>query len=172
MTKNAIMPMPSKVSSTSARVFVADVSGSMAGRKFDRLKESLRRTIDETGAAILAFNHVARWCPSIDHLPSPDGSTNLGDAFRTAAERFPAEVIVISDGCPDDEGDALRAASFIPGTISCVFVGEDDSGRGMEFMRKLARLGGGEAIHRDLTKASSIEADVRGMLALDKPIAL
>lgn len=168
----AIVPVPASVSSTSARVLIADVSGSMQGRKYDRLKESLRRTAAETGASIIAFSDTAVWCRSVDHLPEPEGSTNLSDALRLASERFPAEVVVISDGHPNDPDDAIRAAAFIPGIISCVFIGDDGDGRGMEFMRRLARVGGGEAVHRDLSRVASIEDDVRGMLALDKPIAL
>lgn len=171
-TPLAIIPAATRVEATAARVFIADVSGSMRGRKYDRLKDSLRRTASDVGAAVVAFNYVARWCDSVDDIPPPEGGTDLAAALRLAAGRFPAEVVVFSDGLPNDERAALEAAALVPGIISCVFVGDDGDRAGMDFMRKLARVGGGEAVHRDLDKVASIEADVRAILALDAPIAL
>lgn len=51
-------------------------------------------------------------------------------------------------------------------------VGDDDDMRGAEFMRRLARVGGGTMVHKDLAKNVAIEGALRGMLSLPLPIAL
>lgn len=167
----AVSLAPPSVGGTAAIVLIADVSASMRGRKYDRLKASIRDMVDER-ALLLAFSWRTWWCETVDGMPRPEGDTDLAAALLAAAERFPAKVVVLSDGVPNDELAALKAADAIPGVISCVFIGDDDDRAGMEFMRKLARVGGGEAIHRDLTKVASVKADVRAMLALDAPITL
>jgi len=167
----AVSLAPPSVGGTAAIVLIADVSASMRGRKYDRLKASIRDMVDER-ALLLAFSWRTWWCETVDGMPRPEGDTDLAAALLAAAERFPAKVVVLSDGVPNDELAALKAADAIPGVISCVFIGDDDDRAGMEFMRKLARVGGGEAIHRDLTKVASVKADVRAMLALDAPVAL
>jgi len=167
----AVSLAPPSVGGTAAIVLIADVSASMRGRKYDRLKASIRDMVNRK-ALLLAFSWRTWWCETADDMPRPEGDTDLAAALLVAAEKFPAKVIVLSDGVPNDEQAALRAADRIPGVISCAFVGDDDDRAGMEFMRKLARVGGGDVIHRDLGKIASIEADVRAMLALDAPIAL
>lgn len=157
---------------TASRVIVADVSGSMRGERIRRLQASLERIWSDVGAKLLAFNWQLLWCDSPANLPPPDGSTNLAAALYEAAKLSPAEVIVISDGRPDDEEAAIHAAAAIPGVISTFFCGADSDVRGKAFLARLARVGGGEFACKDIGKCVSIESEIRGIIALDKPIAL
>lgn len=161
-----------QVEATSAVVIVCDVSGSMKGRKVERLRKELARLWPEIKARLLWFNDSCGWIDGPGQLPHPEGGTWLHDALDRAGEVFPSEVIVISDGLPACERSALESAARLPGTVNVVFVGGDDDHRGADFMRRLARAGGGVMVHKDIAKNLSIEGDLRGMLALPPPIAL
>lgn len=161
-----------RVEDTSAVVILCDVSGSMRGRKIERLRKELGRLWPEIRARLMWFADGNGWIDGPAQLPGPEGGTYLADALDRAATVFPSEVIVISDGLPESEDRALEAAARLPGIINVVFVGGDDDMRGAEFMRRLARAGGGVMVHKDLAKNLSIEGDLRGMLALPPPIAL
>ena len=154
-------------------VVLADVSGSMKGDKIQRLQRELRSIWPERpGARLLSFASSLSWCDSPSDLPGAAGSTNLTGALDVAADVWPGEVLVISDGMPDNPASALEAAKKIPGTISVLFVGSDDDREGAEFLRKLALMGGGESCHKDLAKHSSLASELRSMLALPPPISL
>ena len=161
-----------EIQDTASTVIIADVSGSMRGDKITRLKRELSNLWPEINARLLAFSDVARWCDGPNDLPEVGGSTNLRRALELAAKVWPSEVIVISDGRPQDETGALDAASLIPGTVSVLFVGPDDDQIGADFMRRLAALGGGLFAHRDLARNLAIGDDLRKMLALPAPISL
>lgn len=153
-------------------VVIADVSGSMRGENISRLKTELNFLWSEINARLLAFSDDARWCDGPNDLPDAGGSTNLRQALEVAAKVSPAEVIVISDGRPQDTRGALEAALLIPGTISVSFVGPENDSIGANFMRELAILNGGRFAHRDLAKHRALEGALREMLALAAPIPL
>lgn len=154
-------------------VILADVSGSMRGDKIARLKRELTAVWAEIpGARLMSFATDLRWLGGPGSLPAAGGGTDLKGALIAALEVWPGEVLVISDGLPDDQAGALEAARQIPGTISVLFVGADEDHGGAEFMRKLALLGGGMYAAKDLAKHVAISSDLRGMLALPPPIAL
>jgi len=155
-----------------AVVVIADVSGSMRGEKITRLRRELGRIWPEIEARLLAFSDNSRWVDGPQDLPEPGGGTDLRGAFETAAKLWPSEVIVISDGLPQDEAGALKAAQLVPGMISVLFVGSDDDQRGADFMQRLALIGGGQFARKDLGKNLSIGGELRSMLALPAPIAL
>lgn len=161
-----------EVQDSASVVILADVSGSMRGEKILRLKRELSRLWPEITARLLAFAYDAKWCDGPDDLPDVGGGTDMRRAFEVAATVWPSEVIVISDGRPQDEAGALIAVQLIPGTISVLFVGGDEDLAGADFMRRLAALGGGMFAHRDLAKNLSIGGELREMLALPAPISL
>lgn len=154
-------------------VFLLDVSSSMIGRKIEVLKKTLANLWPEYKARLLVFSDSCRWIDSPTRIPQPDGSTDLTGALEMAAAACPSQVIVISDGLPNCEESALEAADLIPGVIDVFFCGDDEDRDGAEFLRKLARRGGGRFAHKDLGKGLAIGQDLRGMLALaPPPIAL
>ena len=125
---------------------------------------------DMKGARLIAFGFTAAWIQGgPEKIPEPSGSTDMKGALRLAGTVWPSEVIVISDGLPDDPEGTLQVAAQLPGTISVLFVGDDGDLRGAEFMRRLARVGGGVMVHRDLAKNLSIGGEMRAMLALPSP---
>jgi Mg-chelatase subunit ChlD len=155
-----------------AIVILADTSGSMRGTKIQRLRTELGKLWPEIHGRLMSFSDRIDWLDGPEDLPEPMGGTDLTGALELAATVFPSEVIVISDGLPADEASALKAAELIPGTISVLFVGSDDDQRGLEFLRRLAAVGGGIFAKKDLGKHLEIGNEIREMLALPPPIAL
>lgn len=156
-----------------ALVIVCDLSSSMGGRKFDRLKSELEKLWpDLEGARLVAFSDQARWVDGPAHLPRVGGGTYLADALLLAGRASPPEVLVISDGLPADGARALEVAARLPGTVSVLFVGDDGDLPGQEFMRELARVGAGAYARKDIGKHLEIACEVRGLLALPPPIAM
>lgn len=157
-----------------AVVVMCDTSGSMRGNKIERLKRELVKLWPELGKArLMSFADHPEWIdggPSA--LPPVGGNTDLAAALTLAQGVWPSEVIVISDGLPQDEEAALAAAQNLPGTISVLFIGDEMDQRGADFMRRLALVGGGMFAHKDLARSMAIEGTLRGMLALPAPIAL
>lgn len=154
-------------------VILADVSGSMAGSKIRRLTEGLRDVWGRVrGAKLLAFNDHVRWIDGPDRIPTPDGGTNLALALQRANELFPSLVYVFSDGLPFNPQESLEEAAKCPGVVDVMFIGSDNDIVGAEFMRRLARAGGGTMVHRDLGKIAAIGGDIGKMLALPAPITL
>lgn len=171
MRTNEILHRP--VQDTCAIVVCCDVSGSMRGQKIVRLREELTRLWPEVKAKLICFGFTSRWVEGgPNNLPEPSGSTDMRGALELAGTVFPSEVIVISDGRPDDEQGTLDAAAMLPGVINVLFVGDDGDTHGAAFMRRLAAVGGGVMCHRDLAKNMSIGGELRSMLALPPPIAL
>jgi Mg-chelatase subunit ChlD len=158
-----------KVTEPAAVVVLADVSGSMRGNKIERLKRELTRLWPEINARLIAFADRPEWVANPQSLPGVGGGTDLAAALTVAALAWPSEVIVISDGLPRDEQAALDAAQAIPGTISVLFIGDEEDQRGADFMRRLAMVGGGMFAHKDLARSMSIEGSLRSMLALPAP---
>jgi len=162
--------MPVKVEDSSAVVICCDVSGSMAGQKIIRLRQELQRLWPEIKARLICFGFTARWVEGGPNaLPEPSGSTDMRGALELAGTVWPSEVIVISDGRPDDQEGTLEVARMLPGTISVLFVGADEDQHGAAFMRRLAAVGGGTMVHKDLARNMAIGGDLRGLLALPSP---
>ncbi len=156
-----------------AVVILADVSGSMRGNKIERLKRELQKLWPELGKArLMSFAFQPEWVEGPHALPAVGGGTDLAAALTLAAGAWPSEVIVISDGLPQDEQAALDAAQAIPGTISVLFIGDEGDHQGADFMRRLALVGGGMFAHKDLARSMAIEGTLRGMLSLPAPIAM
>jgi uncharacterized protein YegL len=156
-----------------AVVILADCSGSMTGEPIRQLREKLGRIWPSLhGARLFAFESVAAEVESPDRLPDhPGGSTALHLALERAAELHPGEVIVISDGAPDDAEAALAAARKLPGTVQAIFVGDEVRNReAVEFMTRLARENGGRVITRRLSDPA-FEVTMRRLMGLPSPVS-
>ena len=135
---------------------LVDISGSMdqsdarGGKsRYDVAQEELARLQANLPGklAIIAFSRETIFVPS-GSLPGTQGTTNLAGAlkFARAADKIPdMRFIVISDGEPDDEREALSEAKLYRNKIDTVYVGPD-GGSGQAFLNKLARSKGGEAL--------------------------
>lgn len=156
-------------SAGSGQVVLADVSGSMAEDAWGgrRKVEVLRGALEGAGPArLIAFASRPTPVSSPAALPEPGGSTALHLALDEAARVRPARTLVVSDGRPDSEWDALAAADRLPGAIDVIYVGPDGDHAAIDFMRRLASRGGGRYHGCDLRRSSAplLGSAVRALL--------
>lgn len=139
-------------------IILIDVSGSMSiadaemeGKPIARYARAcaelarLQRTMAGK-IAVIAFSDSATFCPG--GVPThPAGTTALAEALRFAriADDGEMRYVVVSDGEPDSEREALAEAKRYTSKISTVFVGPP-GGTGEEFLQRLARASGGRAM--------------------------
>lgn len=154
-------------------VIIVDTSGSMDQRdsrggnsRFDVACEELARLQNSMPGkiAVISFSNDAQFCPS-GYPVYEGGSTKLHRAleFCKVADVPEMKFIVISDGQPDSETDALRIAATYTNKIDTIYVGpEDDYGGGQAFLKKLAKSSGGQSIAVD--RAKELAAGVKGLL--------
>jgi len=156
-----------------ALAILADVSGSMAEpcgarRKIDVLREALDLVVGDFRGTLIAFSNFPREV-LVTGLPDPGGGTALHLAIGKAAKIGARRLLAISDGRPDDEVSALRAADSYGGPIDVIYCGDDADKVGIEFMARLARRSGGRVVQRGFEAgAQALAADVR-RLALTAP---
>ena len=158
-------------------VILADVSSSMAEKAGGRSKsEILREALDSVwgelpGPTLIGFGSTASTVTRPDRLPAPNGGTAMHLALDAAATHRPAKTLVISDGQPDSEEAALAAAERLGGVIDVIYCGPDSDQTAIDFMRRLARLGCGRVVIRDVVRDSrpGLAAPVRSMLGLPTP---
>jgi Mg-chelatase subunit ChlD len=157
-----------------AVVILCDLSSSMAGERVKRLREALANLWSSMPRCrIFGFNYAVFPIEHPSRIPEPTGNTALHKALETAAMLRPAKTIVISDGQPDDAEAAVNAASRIPGIIDIAFVGDENNRHAIRFMNRLARVGGGRVVVRDIAKTKELLGPViKDMLSLPAPISL
>lgn len=147
-------------------LLLVDVSGSMKGRKFSKLQESLEKIRQKNSIQLLVFGSDVSF---VSQLPNPGGSTPLAKALELSMTRIPKKIVVISDGEPDDEQTAINAANKLKlkgCKISCLYIGEE-GGCGYDFLKKLALSCGGEMTSVDLLaikESPQLESRISGLL--------
>ncbi len=140
-------------------VIIVDISGSMssfdscdnhegqtrwhvAGQELVKLQQTMPGKL-----AVIAFSNNSRFEPT-GILP-PVGvlghGTNLAGALQFAAmlDMPGMQFVVISDGQPNNQEAAIKAAKAIKANISTVYVGPT-GGNGAAFLAKLASQSGGQ----------------------------
>ncbi len=143
------------------KVLLLDCSDSMggyvnSGRKIDILRGAIGAlTLDEW--RIYAFNSATQLILP-NQIPEPWGGTDLGEALRFISAEDTVETLVVSDGAPDSEDDALSAAGLVKGVISTLFIGNDSDHRAKDFLRRLASAGCGKCYSQTLDAGSLILA--------------
>lgn len=155
---------------TETTVLLADCSGSMldlVGNSNLRKCEHLAIAIDDVlkyfpKIRIVGFNFVAREVKSPKHLPTPAGGTDLGGALDYIQPWRPKKTIVVSDGMPDSEEEALEAAQRVSGAIDTIYCGPDGH-PAVAFLRSLARQSAGRA-HVVWEGYRQISSCIRGLL--------
>jgi hypothetical protein len=157
-------------------VILADVSSSMNEacgqlRKIDVLRNALAGLWPELSVAqLVAFSSTSSPIDSPDDLPRPNGGTALHLGLDAAAQYHPAKTVVVSDGRPDSEAEALAAADRLRGIIDVIYCGPDSDVQAIEFMYRLARTGGGRVVVRDISRNHSLLAPaIRVTLGLPAP---
>ena len=109
--------------------------------------------------ALLSFSDEVIFCPN--GIPFDFGSmTDLAKALKFAkmGDISGMRFIVISDGEPNSEEEALEVARTYKNKISTIYVGPEN-GSGQEFLKRLANATGGANVTADRVKelASSVE---------------
>lgn len=136
-------------------LLIVDVSGSMEAQdapggksRHEAAEAELRRLqADFPGKiGVICFSDHAQFVPT--GIPiRMNGSTNLAGAlsFVKAADGLGIKLIVISDGQPDDPGQALSIAQTFKSKIDTVYIGPEDGGDwgGRGFLKQLAAASGG-----------------------------
>jgi|GEM_PF-5633729 len=126
-------------------VMLLDVSGSMGEyvedkRKIDHLREAVR--------GYPSLRKVSFSSGIFDRsIPEPNGGTDMGRGFaylRTAVGNI-REVILISDGLPDDPEEALAEAKALRCPVNVIYIGPGGD-VGEAFMQRLAAETGGRQV--------------------------
>ena len=139
-------------------LLVVDMSGSMAAKdapggvsRYDAAEKELRKLQEEMPGKIgvVGFSDRAAFCPG--GVPERIGrSTDMAQALRLVLPMDGlASIILISDGCPDSESEALDVASRFRHKIDTVFIGSSEATvwgtSGENFLKALAAATGGQA---------------------------
>jgi len=113
--------------------------------------------------AVIAFSDSTQFCPSGKPYQF-GGGTNLAGALRFArvADVPGIRFIVISDGEPSSEMDALAVARVYKNRIDVIYVGPEYSKEGRDFLNRLAKVSGGQAVTAD--RANELASGIKGLL--------
>lgn len=152
-----------------ANIFLLlDCSGSMGAHmrnektRIQGLREAVQSIQQEKSMRMIQFGQGST-PGEITVIPPPCGGTPLHLAIDLAKQLECGRAIVISDGEPDSQRDALNSAAAFGGRIDVVFVGDPGS-PGELFLKRLAESTGGEAFTGDLTEPKKLAAGVIGLL--------
>jgi Mg-chelatase subunit ChlD len=138
-------------------LIMVDMSGSMAetdgpgGRsRYDAAEAELTRLQAELPGKIgvIAFSSSAVFCPGGRPIRF-GGQTDMAAALNLArlADDTGVRFILISDGVPDSEKDALAIASWFKSRIDTIYIGPE-GGRGAKFLARLSKAAGGQSLQR------------------------
>jgi len=136
-------------------IILTDTSGSMAqgdsrdGRtRYNVACEELKNLQASLPGklALLSFSDDCLFCPN--GIPFNFGMmTDLAKALKFAkvADIKGIRFIVISDGEPNSESDALQVAKTYKNRIDTIYVGPE-GGDGQDFLKRLAKASGGQGV--------------------------
>lgn len=165
-------PLAQTFLSVDALVMV-DTSGSMGandcqnGRtRYDLACEQLIRLQKDLPGKIgvISWNSYQNFCPG--GIPtSPTMGTDLAGVlkFVKPADNTSIKLILISDGEPDSEEEALKLAGQFKSKIDCIYIGPE-SGYGREFLRRLAMATGGISVSQSVADIANLQQTVSKLL--------
>lgn len=154
-------------------IILLDTSISMdmavAGRRrIDVLSDILKVIMPGVPTArLFAFDSVVRELDGTT-LPLLGGGTALGEALKFIASMRPTQVVVISDGEPDNMEEALDAGRALNCQIATYFCGDETNHAAVAFLRSLAWCSGdglGRTAVADLGNPAKLTVDLRLALA-------
>lgn len=113
---------------------------------------------------VIEWNSFPAFCPG--GVPGyPRMATDLAACleFIKPADNTGIELILISDGEPDNEIAALDCASAFKSKIDTVYVGPKN-GPGADFLKRLAALTGGQSVTQSVSEIAQLSTTVKGLL--------
>lgn len=151
---------------TSGSMDIADCPGQR--KRYDIACEQLIRLQRELPGkvGVISWNSNAYFCPG--GLPTmPVGGTDLVNAleFIKPADGTTIKLILISDGEPDNELEALRLAKEFKSKISTIYCGPE-IGFGQNFLRALAEATGGQAVSQSINQLNQLSQTVTKLLTI------
>jgi Mg-chelatase subunit ChlD len=156
---------------TRRSLLLVDVSGSMGERiqsgerKIDALRKVVATLQETTRFPLAAFGtHTAGQVEVVDVVPEPQGGTPLDLAIDFANAQGATQLVVVTDGEPNDEQAAFSSARRFGGRIDVFYIGNANT-RGSRFAAELAAMTGGTCGLTDLGGAPKVLAG-KIMLAL------
>ena len=143
-------------------IAIIDTSGSMGSRdsrdnlsRYDVACNELA-TLQATmpgKVAVISFSDRAEFNPG--GVPTFFGSgTDLARAltFSKVADVDGVRFVLISDGEPNDQQEALRVAATYKNRIDVIYVGPEDRPDGRDFLTRLAKASGGRTVTASCAK--------------------
>jgi len=136
-------------------------------RRIDRLAELIAYILTRTRLqALVCFHERPIEIPLTGHLklPEPEASTALHLALLHVCrlDPRPQRVIVVTDGAPNSEEHAIRAAQQLqPMPIDVYYCGEEGDPAALGFIERLARVGGGKWGHFELNEPKLLGEEIR-----------
>jgi hypothetical protein len=122
-------------------------------RKIDRLREIVREFPNER---IFSFS---AHCQEVRSVPEPQSNTDMAGAFRFLQSQGLRHAVLVTDGLPDDEDDALKAACGIQ--LDIFYVGPAPA---PDFLERLARATGGSFSSASLDQPKLLSQRIAGLL--------
>lgn len=165
-------PIAETFLSVDALVMV-DTSGSMTmhdcqngQRRYDLACEQLTRLQRELPGKV----GVISWSSSVEFNAGGvpvflQTGTDLAGVlkFVKPADGTSIKLILISDGEPDDENEALRLAKQFKSKIDTIYCGPE-AGYGRDFLRRLAEATGGQSVSQSINQLGQLSQTVQGLL--------
>ena len=155
-------------------IIIVDTSGSMDQHDSRGQRSRYEIACEELGnlqrslpgkIAVISFSSDVKFCPAgiAEYF---GGGTDLAKAlkFIKVADIPGMQFILISDGQPDTESEALKVAKTFQNKISVIYVGPESNPSGRNFLERLAAATGGKAVTADRAKelAASVQLLLKG----------
>lgn len=150
-------------------LILLDISGSMSEnvggkRKIDILRQAVNRQL-LINEVVLVFSSGCDRIASFQSIPEPFGGTAMHLGLQQAASYTPSYTLVVSDGQPDCQRQALLNAENLSGIISTLYIGDDSDVNAIAFMAKLARVGCGRSEVCDIRNPhNQLSSAIKGLL--------
>lgn len=141
------------------RCLLLDCSGSMELKCRDGKQriEHLREMVSEFEAERkFAFSSH---CEEVSDIPYAHGGTAMDLAFETIKAAGVSHAVIVTDGQPDNEESALKAAQGLK--LDILYVGDGDPPK---FLQRLATLTGGKFGVENLERQKQLASLVKGLL--------
>lgn len=145
ITKSPTFKSLATLMKAGSQALLLDCSGSMSShddngelRRIDRLRNVASKFTNQ----IRQFIFQKDDCFEMAEIPEPSGGTPLAEAFQILKGNGITHVILITDGRPNSEGDAIRESRDLK--IDSFFVGDPTDTQAIEFLKQLSLLNGGK----------------------------